>query len=145
VAATALASGRTLINYLDFDVRSTLTTLDLPVYSIWGADDSTVPINVAARLLTDAVHRSVTVRILPNAEHQLPSGTGWEADLADWTASPPQLHTDDVSGVEPATAAGVSRLPAPRWYLDPILHSTLSGWVAILVLVITRPRSQQQS
>jgi hypothetical protein len=37
----------------------------------------------------------------------------------------------------------VSRLPAPRWYLDPILHSTLSGCVAILVLVITRPRSQQ--
>ena len=39
MAATALASGRTLINYLGFDVRSTLATLDLPVYAIWGAAD----------------------------------------------------------------------------------------------------------
>ena len=36
LAATALASGRSLINYLDFDVRSTLATLDLPIYGIWG-------------------------------------------------------------------------------------------------------------
>jgi pimeloyl-ACP methyl ester carboxylesterase len=144
-AATALAAGRALINYLDFDVRATLATLDLPVYSIWGADDSTVPINVAAGRLTGAAPPPVTVHILPDAEHQLPSETGWEADLADWIASPAQLRTDDVSGVEPASAAGVSRLPSSRWYLNPIWHGIVSGGVAILVFVITRARGSRQS
>jgi pimeloyl-ACP methyl ester carboxylesterase len=144
-AATALASGRTLINYLDFDVSSTLAALDLPVYSIWGADDSTVPINVAARRLSDALPGGITVRILPKADHQLPSDTGWEADLAVWIVSTPQLQTDDISGVEPASAAGVSRLPASRWYLNPILHGIVSGGVAILVFVITGQRARQSS
>ena len=66
--ATVLASGRALINYLGFDVRSTLATLDLPVYAIWGAADPVVPINVAVRRLTDASPCPVTVRILRSAE-----------------------------------------------------------------------------
>jgi hypothetical protein len=134
-AATALASGRTLINSLDFDVRSALADLDLPVYGIWGALDATVPVNVAVRRLIDAAPRPVTVRILPDAGHQLPTDTGWEADLANWIMSPPGIDADDIGGVEPRSAAGVSNLPASRWYLNPILHAIVSAGVAIAVFV----------
>lgn len=134
-AATALASGRTLVKYLDFDARSTLADLDLPVYGIWGALDATVPVNVAVRRLIGAAPGPVTVRILPNAGHQLPTDTGWEADLANWIRSPPDIDADDISGVEPASAAGVSILPASRWYLNPILHTIVSAAVAIAVFV----------
>ena len=134
-AATALASGRTLVKYLDFDVGSTLADLDLPVYGIWGALDATVPVNVAVRRLIGAAPGPVTVRILPNAGHQLPTDTGWEADLANWIRSPPDIDADDISGVEPASAAGVSILPASRWYLNPILHTIVSAAVAIAVFV----------
>jgi hypothetical protein len=125
-----------LINYLDFDVRPTLATLDLPIYGIWGADDPTVPINVAVRRLTDAAPSPVTARILPGAGHQLPTGTEWEADLADWIASPANLGADDITGVEPVSAAGVGSLPT-LWYLNPILHTIVSAGVAILVFVMT--------
>jgi pimeloyl-ACP methyl ester carboxylesterase len=137
MAAVALASGRTLINYLDFDVRSTLATLDLPVYAIWGAADPIVPINVAVRRLTDASPCPVTVRILRSAEHQLPTKSGWEVDLANWIASPPNLEADNITGVEPASAVGVGSLPASRWYLNPILHTILSAGAAILIFVMT--------
>jgi uncharacterized protein len=134
-AATALASGRTLINYLDFDVRSALADLDMPVYGIWGALDATVPVNVAVRRLIDSAPGPVTVRILPDAGHQLPTDTGWEADLANWIMSPPDIDADDIGGVEPRSAAGVSNLPALRWYLNPILHTIVSAGVAIAVFV----------
>jgi len=143
-AGMALGSGRTLINYLDFDVQSTLATLELPVYGIWGAEDPSVPINVAVRRLTAAVPRPVDLRILPNAEHQLPAGTGWQADLAYWIGSPPQLDADDITGVEPASAAGVSSLPASGWYLNPILHMVVSVAVAILVFAIKSPSRRPQ-
>lgn len=136
LAATALASGRSLINYLDFDVRSTLASLDLPIYGIWGAADPIVPINVAVRRLTEAAPSPVTARILPGAGHQLPTGTEWEADLADWIASPATLGADDITGVEPVSAAGVGSLPT-LWYLNPILHTIASAGVAILVFVMT--------
>jgi alpha-beta hydrolase superfamily lysophospholipase len=136
MAATVLASGRDLINYLDFDVRSSLARLDLPIYGIWGADDPIVPINVAVHRLTDAARSPVTIRILPGAGHQLRTGTGWEADLADWIVSAANLDTDDITGVEPASAAGVGGLPASLWYLNPILHIILSAGVAILVFVM---------
>ena len=138
----ALASGRTLINYLGFDVRSTLATLDLPVYAIWGAADPIVPINVAVRRLTDASPCPVTVRILRSAEHQLPTESGWEVDLVNWIASPPSLEADDITGVEPASAVGVGSLPASRWYLNPILHTIVSAGAAILIVVMTsrKPR-----
>ena len=141
-AAAALASGRTLINYVGFDVRSTLATLDLPVYAIWGADDPIVPINVAVRRLTDAAPYPVTVRILRSAEHQLSPESGWEVDLANWIASPPNLEVDDITGVEPASAAGVGSLPGSRWYLNPILHTVVSAGVAIMIFVMTsrKPR-----
>ncbi len=141
-AATALASGRALINYLGFDVPSTLATLDLPVYAIWGAADPVVPINVAVRRLTDASPCPVTVRILRSAEHQLPTESGWEVDLANWITSPPNLEADDITGVEPTSAVGVGSLPASRWYLNPILHTIVSAGVAILIFVMTsrKPR-----
>lgn len=138
-AAAALASGRTLINYLDCDVRSTISNLDLPVYGIWGAVDPTVPVNVAVRRLVDAAPAPVTVRILPSAGHQLSTDTGWEADLANWIMSSPDIDADHISGVEPASAAGVSSLPASRWYLNPILHTVVSTGVAIAVFVVLSP------
>jgi uncharacterized protein len=143
MAASALASGRTLINYVGFDVRSTLATLDLPVYAIWGADDPIVPINVAVRRLTDAAPYPVTVRILPSADHQLSPGSGWEVDLANWIASRPNLDADDLSGVEPASAAGLASLAAPRWYLNPILHTIVSAGVAILIFVMTSRKTSR--
>src|SRR5829696_2577275 len=88
--------------------------------------------------------RPVAVRILPNAEHQLPAGTGWQADLAYWIASPPQLDADDITGVEPASPVGVSSLPASGWYLNPILHMVVSLAVAILVFAIKSPSRRPQ-
>ena len=123
MAATVLASGRALINYLDFDVRATLAALDLPMYGIWGAEDPDVPINVAVRRLTDPARSPVTIRILPGVGHQPRPRTGWEADLADWIVSPANPDADDITGVEPASAAGVGGVPASLWYLNPILHT----------------------
>ena len=92
--------------------------------------------NVAVRRLIDAAPGPVTVRILPGAGHQLPTDTGWEADLANWIMSPPNVDADDISGMEPTSAAGVSTLPALRWYLNPILHTLVSAGVAIAVFVV---------
>ena len=96
-----------------------------------------VPINIAVRRLTDAARSPVTIRILPGVGHQLRPRTGWEADLADWIVSPANPDADDITGVEPASAAGVGGVPASLWYLNPILHTILSAGVAILVFVMT--------
>ena len=75
------------------------------------AADPIVPINVAVRRLTEAAPSPVTGRILPTIGHQLPTETEWEADLADWIASPANLGADDITGVEPVSAAEVGSLP----------------------------------
>jgi hypothetical protein len=115
------------------------------VYGIWGALDATVPVNVAVRRLIAAVPGPVTIRILPNAGHQLPTDAGWEVDLANWITSPPDIDADDISGVEPASAAGVSILPASRWYLHTILHSIVSAGVAIAVFVVLSRRHRRST
>ncbi|MBM7785996.1 alpha/beta hydrolase family protein [Tenggerimyces flavus] len=138
VPATALASGRTVADFLDFDVEPALRQLRVPTYAIWGADDAIVPVATAVRVLTTNV-APATVRVLPDTGHS-PTGDDWITDLAGWITALPSSAVEEVRGVEPATLAGPPTPPENAWFLNPLGHFVIA--LALAIAAFRRPKRQ---
>lgn len=128
-AATAVGQGQYLIDYLTFDTRSHLATIDIPVMAIWDAEDAIVPVNEAYRRLDEGLNDQLTAHIFPGLGHGLRADTDtWLPAVAQWIREPAGTG---LTGVEPSSDLGVADLPAPRWHADPRLH------LAVAVLTAT--------
>lgn len=136
VPAAALASGRSVADFLDFDVEPALRQLRVPTYAVWGADDDIVPVATAKRILTTNV-APATVRVLPDTGHT-PTDDAWVTDLASWITALPSSAVEEVRGVEPATLAGPPTPPKNAWFLNPLGH-----FVIALALAIAAFRKRQ--
>jgi pimeloyl-ACP methyl ester carboxylesterase len=124
IPASVLAGGRTIIDYLDFDSTPRLENIQVPVYAIWGAADSTIPINAAYRTLASALQTPPTATIIPEVGHDLLPGTSrWAPALTAWMNTP----SDPVlAGVKPASTLGIAVPPRSTWFTDPRLHLALT-------------------
>ena len=136
IPATALAAGRPLVDYLDFNVGQALDSVRVPVYAVWGADDWSMPVAAAERLLVERLHFEPTVRLLPGVGHELPVDTGWLGDAALWISSVPNEPPATVQGVEPSSSLGVSTLPTPTWFTSPVVHVAVAALVAAASVIL---------
>lgn len=138
-AATVVAQGGFLLDYLDFDTRSRLATTTVPVMAIWGADDEIVPVNEAWRRLDDGLEGPLLGLIAPGVGHDMRADVGaWLPAVTAWIREP---DGEGLVGVEPAWNLGVAAQPAPRWYADPRLHLAASILIAAFVAVTVARRS----
>jgi hypothetical protein len=138
-AANVLASGRHVIDYLDFDVTPVLARLRAPVYAVWGGLDATVPVAVAARRLIETTEAPVTVRIIADGGHD--PGQTWITGAAAWIGHPPPA--DQVLGVEPHFTAGVPRPPRGAWFTNPLGQFVFSAATALAVALVLRLRRRR--
>ena len=141
--ATALSSGRQFIDYLDFDIQPALESVRIPVHAVWGAEDMTVPVNVAVRTLMRLVDAPATVRILPDSGHSVGSGQ-WLAEAAVWMSLPPGSAGDEIRGTEPPSRAGLATLPRDAWFTNPLGHAALAIALAVTSFLV-RPRPHSAS
>lgn len=130
VPATALSTGTRVADYLDTDIRPLLQEIQVPVNAVWGAEDPTVPVNVAVRRLTEHVDPPVTARVLPDAGHGLGAGP-WLADAARWMISLPDTAVDEVRGTEPASHLGLASLPGNAWFTNPLPQTAVALGLAV--------------
>lgn len=137
VPATALASGRSIADFLDFDVTPALRQLRVPTYAVWGADDPIVPVATAVPILTTNV-APATVRILSDTGHS-PKNDAWVTDLATWITAPGSAQ-EEIRGVEPATHAGPPTPPENAWFLHPLGHFVIA--LALAIAVFRSPKRQ---
>lgn len=140
VGATVVAQGRSLLNYLDFDARPLLRGTRVPVMSIWGADDATVPVNEAYRRMTTTLDGDLFAYIVPNAGHDLSSdSSAWLSAAASWMKSP---TGDGLFGVNPTSDLGVPEPVTARWHADPRIHLAASSLIAGAVGFLIWQRSK---
>ncbi|MEX5235832.1 alpha/beta hydrolase family protein [Kocuria arenosa] len=124
IPASVLAAGRTIIDYLDFHSTPRLKNIQVPVHAIWGATDSTVPINAAYRRLSSTLETPLTATIVADMGHNLMPGTSrWAPALTAWMNTPTARA---LTGVEPDSALGVAVPPRSIWFADPRLHLALT-------------------
>ena len=139
--ATVLAQGRHIIDYLDFDPRTLLTRIKVPVFAVWGADDATVPVNEAYRRLDSALKPPLTARIVAGAGHDIVRDPDpWLATATAWMASP---SGPGLAGSEPSTAAGVAIPPVRGPMADARLHVAASTATAAIVTLAVWRRAKK--
>lgn len=132
-AATVVAQGRHLLDYLDFDSGPRLAVIDVPVMAIWGAEDDVVPVNEAYRRLRDGLDGALLAQVLPGLGHDLRADTAaWVPAVAEWMSEP---HGAGLTGVEPAADLGVAAVPRLAWHADPRLHLTAALLAALTTAV----------
>lgn len=147
IPATVLAAGGGLIDYLDYDPGPALKSVQVPVYAVWGAEDKTVPVNVAVRTLLEHVEPPVIVRLLPETGHELPvQASEWLTEAAQWTTGTTGMTGvagggDQISGTEPGSVVGLSQLPASAWFTSPQVHVLTALALAIAVLFLPLRRA----
>lgn len=147
IPATVLAAGGGLIDYLDYDPGPALKSVQVPVYAVWGAEDKTVPVNVAVRTLLEHVEPAVMVRLLPETGHELPvQASEWLTEAAQWMTGTTGLTGvagggDQISGTEPGSVVGLSQLPASAWFTSPQVHVLTALALAIAVLLLPLRRA----
>lgn len=140
-AATVVAQGRAIIDYLDFDPGPLLARIDVPVLAIWGADDATVPVNEAYRRLRVALGSALTAHIVGGAGHDIVGDPEpWLAIATDWMDTP---SGGGLTGSEPARTSGVARTPASSLLTDPRLHAAVSAAIAIIVSLAVWHRARR--
>ncbi len=140
IPATALTAGRPVVDYLDTDINPTLEALTVPIYAVWGADDTSIPVAVAARTLTRHVDTPVTTRILTGAGHGLGDGE-WLVGTAAWITGLPGSSVEEITGTEPSSSLGLASLPRPVWYLNPFGHAALALTLAVGSCFLPRRRA----
>lgn len=136
-AAAGLVLGRPVARWLGTDVVPQLAAGTQPSYAVWGADDATVPVAVAARRYEGAVGARGRVEVVAGAGHRVGVGTGWAERVSDWVRQG-YPRDDRVRGVQPATLGGPPTLPRPGWPADPRVALGLAVLVALAVAVLPR-------
>lgn len=137
-----LSGGRGLLDYLDDDELEALAHVKVPIYAVWGAEDTTTPVAASAVDLDRVATAPVTGVLLPGTGHQLGQGP-WVDHAAQWVRAP-QLRSS-LSGVEPVSRHGAATPHEPSWLLNPIVHLGLSLGVAALVVRFSDRRSTRRS
>ncbi|MFP5283834.1 MAG: alpha/beta hydrolase family protein, partial [Actinomycetes bacterium] len=137
LAATAVGLGRPVLHDVGTDISPALRTLAVPVYAVWGADDSTVPVNAAVRKLRQTVPGPVMVEIVPGGDHQLPADHVWLQAVGHWMVEGGS-RARPVAGAEPFSALGLATLPKQVWVGHPVLHLLVSLAAALAVGLRTR-------
>lgn len=136
-AATGLVLGRPVARWLGTDVVPQLAAAPQPSYAVWGAEDATVPVAVAARRYAGAVGERGRSEVVAGAGHRVGVATGWAERVSDWVRQG-YPRDDRVRGVEPATSGGLPTLPRPGWPADPRAALGLAALVALAVAVLPR-------
>jgi hypothetical protein len=136
-----LASGRHVIDYLDFDVAPALARLQVPAYAVWGELDTAVPVAIAARRLIEMTEAPVTVRIVQDGRHD--PGQTWITSGAAWIGHP--APADQVLGVEPHYTTGVPRPPTGAWFTNPVAQLVFSTAAALALALMLRLRRRHAS
>jgi len=134
-AATGLVLGRPVARWLGTDVGPQLAAGTQPSYAVWGADDATVPVAVAARRYGGAVGDRGRSEVVAGAGHRIGLGTGWAERVSDWVRQG-YPRDDRVRGVQPATLGGLPTLPRPGRPADPRVALGLAALVALAVAVV---------
>jgi pimeloyl-ACP methyl ester carboxylesterase len=140
-AASVLASGRHVVDYLDFDVAPALARLQVPAYAVWGELDTAVPVAIAARRLIETTEAPVTVRIVQDGRHD--PGQTWITSAAAWIGHP--APADQVLGVEPHYTTGVPRPPTGAWFTNPVAQLVFSAAAALALALMLRLRRRHAS
>ncbi len=130
IPETALTSGRYFRRWLGTDISDVLDTLTVPLYAVWGCDDTSIPVVVAARTLIREAQVPVTVRLLPGIGHD-PAIGAWTVAVTTWIEGLPATARDEITGAEPSSHLGLAALPSPAWYLHPLAHAALALAVAL--------------
>lgn len=117
-----LASGRRLVNFLDYDVRPYLDQ-PVPILAVFGEQDPLVPVSQAVTRLQAASSEPVSVIVVREAGHSPPPGV-WTEQTAAWLlGGQPYLGIVGDPGTESRSAP---RPPDQIWYLDPFAQFALS-------------------
>ena len=128
--ATALSGGRWLCDYLDFDLRTQIDPLTIPVLAVFGADDASIPLDAATTRLRQLAPEA-RVEILAGTGHHVPVTAGdWVARAAAWMHDP-TTFPPGATGATPTQSVGLLQLPQSSWFLHPVLHLALSVTAAI--------------
>jgi pimeloyl-ACP methyl ester carboxylesterase len=142
VLATMNASGRTVVDYGETDVTPALAGVTVPTLAFYGADDTSIPVNVATRRLLATVPAPLTIEILPDAGHRPPVASGYLSRVAA-LARTGEVGPGGVVGAEPASALGLAGTPTTSWYHDPVLQTGFSALVALTVGLLPWPRRRR--
>lgn len=139
VIVTTLAGGPMLSSYVAVDVRPELARLSQPVYAVWGAQDTVVPVTEAVTRLRTAVP-AATIRVRPGLGHSWgATDQRWTDDVVAWLDAPPDAAATST-GVAPTSRVGVPTSPPTRWFLHPAPHLALALTVAALGAALPRRR-----
>ena len=130
-AATLLGMGRPLLGYLDTDVRRALAASSAPVYAVWGAEDPTVPVGVAAGRLREATGDRSRTEAVGGVGHRVPLASGWAERVSDWVRRG-YPGDDVVRGAQPGSLVGLPNLAEPTLLGDPGLHLGLTALAALV-------------
>lgn len=125
VAAAAVAGGRGFSDYLDADSDDALTNLDIPVYAVWGAEDTSAPVASAAARLSELVATPMRRVILAGEGHD-PNPNRWVADALAWASDPDDAQGDPIRGVAPTVVRAAPAPPPAAFYLDPRAHALVA-------------------
>jgi pimeloyl-ACP methyl ester carboxylesterase len=134
-----LASGRTVCDYLDTDVRPALSRVHVPVLAIFGTDDRTVPVTQAVDRLQQGLPAPATT-LLTAGGHTPPVST-WAGQTAAWILNPSSSHPG-VYGTPPAATVGAPTPPRPSWLLNPFSHLLLGALAASGVYLLSRRKDR---
>lgn len=141
-ATTLVAGGRSLLDYVELDLREEIDTLDVPVHAVFGAEDPSIPVSEAVQRLR-TVAPGASVEVVADAGHGMPVRPGWTGRMAALLAgSPGAPEPRSTLGVTPEQRIGLLSLPEPSPLLDPRLHlaASLAAGAAPALLVPRRPR-----
>lgn len=143
VPATLVAGGGWVCDYVEFDLRDAVGSIDVPVFAVLGAEDSTVPVAEAATRL-EQLASGAHVEIVAGAGHEVPLDDDWLARAASWMHDPTSV-AHGVVGVRPEQATGLVSLPRRTWLLHPVLHLGASLAVAIAAGLGLRASARSRS
>ncbi len=143
VAATAVAAGRPFLNYADEDSDDALASLNVPVFAVWGAEDSVAPVASAHSRLTALVDEPVTTMLIPESGHT-PASSTWVPHTSRWLHELPASAQDVTCGVQPSDRYAAPQPPAARWYLDARVHMALAVSATTLFLLTRINRKVRQ-
>lgn len=146
IPAAALSMGRHFSDSLDTDITPALGELRVPVFAAWGADDTTMPVNVAVRTLLDHTEVPVAARVFADTGHSLGTGA-WLRDVTAWIQRLPDTGLDvGLTGAEPGSRLGLATLPTSGWLLHPVGHAEVAGTLAVgAALLPGRRRETERS
>ena len=139
VAAAAVAGGRAFGDYLDADSDDALADLEIPVYAVWGAEDTSAPVASAAARLSELVAAPVRRVILAGEGHN-PSPHRWVADALAWASDPDAAQGDPIRGVAPTVVRAAPAPPPAAFYLDPRAHALAALTAATAAVLSTHFR-----